>query len=303
MHLLIPFACVSAPDAHQALQGLALPHLEKLLGRMSCVHADQADAQSWSPPHERAQARIRGLTTAPPGDSVPCALITPCHWTVNTDHIVMGDPQALGLSQADSQALLAAVRPYFEEDGITLDYVSPLQWLARAELFRGLVTASLDRVAGRNIDPWLPKTAQAAPLRRLQNEMQMLLYTHPVNDARAQSGLQTVNSFWVSGTGAFGPGTPTTPATSASPASCHTTPKLRDAAVREDWAAWAQAWQELDATDCAALLRHVQTGASASLTLCGDRNALTFQTIPNTLIRKIMSLFGHHPLYNLREQL
>ena len=307
MHLLIPFACVSTPDAHQALQGLTLPHLEKLLRRMTLVHTDRGDPQSLLTPHERVQARIQGQspTLFMPDDDIPRALITPCHWTVNTDHIVMGDPQALGLAETESKALLEAVRPYFEEDGIALEYAAPLQWLARSEVFRDLATASVDRVAGSNIDSWVPKAAQAAPLRRLQNEMQMLLYTHPVNDARADRGQQTVNSFWVSGTEALeGSGTAASTVHGFDLAvpltTCNT---LRSPALMQDWATWAQAWQQLDAIDCAALLRDVERGQPGSLTLCGDRHALTFHTAPIRFIDKIMRYFGHYPLYNLREQL
>ncbi|MFM1764286.1 MAG: hypothetical protein RIU71_49, partial [Pseudomonadota bacterium] len=37
----------------------------------------------------------------------------------------------------------------------------------------------------------------ARTLQRLQSEMQMLLYQHPVNDLRSQHGRWAVNSFWV----------------------------------------------------------------------------------------------------------
>ena len=40
-----------------------------------------------------------------------------------------------------------------------------------------------------------------APLGRLHIEMQMLFYTHPINDERAEQGLPPVNSLWVHGLG------------------------------------------------------------------------------------------------------
>ena len=98
--------------------------------------------------------------------------------------------------------LLAAMEPYFAEDGITLTYQAPLRWLARGELFRTLPTASLDRVIGQTIDRWMPAGDAGRSLRRLQQEMQMLLYTLPLNDARQRGGLLPVNSFWASGSGA-----------------------------------------------------------------------------------------------------
>ena len=48
MHLLIPFACLTDPAAHQALKGAALPNLEKLLARMTEVDVDQGDSFSLS---------------------------------------------------------------------------------------------------------------------------------------------------------------------------------------------------------------------------------------------------------------
>ena len=79
------------------------------------------------------------------------------------------------------------MQPYFEQDGIALEYDAPTLWLAHGELFRDLATASLDRVVGRTIDDWMPRAPEARTLRRLQQEMQMLLYTHAVNErARAR---------------------------------------------------------------------------------------------------------------------
>ena len=113
----------------------------------------------------------------------------------------MRDPQALALAEEESRALLAAMQPYFAEDGITLHYEQPLRWLVQGEPLRGQFGSAPDRVIGRDVAPWLP----ASPLlRRLQNEMQMLLYTHAVNDARSARGALPVNSFWLHGTGAAG---------------------------------------------------------------------------------------------------
>lgn len=316
MHLLIPFAASSSPACQQALESLKLPHLEKLLGRLTLTHTDTADEASLTPPHERAHARAlgwvapdgcvpwaarqaaqAGLIQQPPSGA-DWAWITPCHWHVHADYIVMGNPQTQGLEAPQSQTLLAAMRPFFEEDGITLHYAAPTQWLARGEVFRDLATASLDRVAGRDIDAWRPKTAQAAALRRLQNEMQMLLYTHPLNDERAERGLAPVNSFWVSGTG-------TLPAGWSEPAQSELVipEALREAALAGDWAAWVTAWQQLDASECAALLRALDAGHSVQLTLCGERSALTFEAGRTGLLKRMMSQFGRQPLSSLRDKL
>src|SRR5262249_45843373 len=158
-----------------------------------------------SMPHERVLGRAYGLPTFADGcipwaawelaqsgrdtQGAAWAWITPCHWRVGRDHIAMDLPQALALDERDSRALLASMQSYFEEDNIHLEYDAPTRWLARGEVFRDFACASLDRVIGRHVDEWLPRSAQARTVRRLQQEMQMLLYTHPVNEERQQKGL------------------------------------------------------------------------------------------------------------------
>ena len=289
MHLLIPFANSFSPDCQAALKSLALPNLGKLLRKLKLAHTDSADETTLSPPHERALAAAFGIHASDgqipfgayhalkAGHSVlpgqAWAVITPCHWAVQSQHITMLSPRAIDLQDEESRALLAAMRPFFAEDGIDLFYDTPTRWLARGEVFAGLATASPYRVTGggegKSVDAWLPRADAAKSLRRLQQEMQMLLYTHALTDSRSERGELAVNSFWVSGTGVM------TATMLAWPASAEITQvnTLRDAAMNGDWAAWAQAWQQIDANDCAALLAATASKQNVTLTLCGERSA------------------------------
>jgi hypothetical protein len=319
MHLLIPFAYCSSEGCAAVLPTLKLPNLEKLLARLTPQALDAGDEFSLSTPHERALARTLGLPVedglipwaacqARAVDGV-WAFITPCHWQIGTNHIAMSGQALPDFSAAESQTLLAAMQPYFEEDGITLQYEQPTRWLACGEVFRDLATASLDRVVGRNLENWMPRSASAAHLRRLQNEMQMLLYTHPVNDARTARGVLPVNSFWLSGTGAL---PPAPQKTAVEPQPLVVTP-LRDAALNEDWAAWTKAWQALDANECAALLAaldhqpkvegETSQPSGITLTLCGERHAQSFTVKPQTLVKRFMNIFGTQPPSTLLERL
>jgi hypothetical protein len=200
----------------------------------------------------------------------------------------MGGSTLPDFSEQESQTLLAAMRPYFEEDGITLHYRQPNCWLAQSELFDGLATASLDRVVGRDISRWMPKGASATRLQRLQAEMQMLLYTHPVNDARSARGVPEVNSFWLSGTGAL-PHSACEPVVDTPPL---VVSSLRDAALREDWAAWVHAWAALDGTDCVTLLQALDQGGTSQLTLCGERSAQAFHASHRSALNRFTGLFS-----------
>ena len=315
--LLIPYAASTAEGCQQALQGLALPHLDRLLARLSphTAQTDTGEETSFTPPHERALARALGLPfddgrtpwaawhrhqQGQPAHGQAWAFITPCQWHVSTDHITLRDPDSLGLDEAASRVLLAIVAPWFAEDGIALHYDQPTRWLASGALFDGLATASLERVLLRDVRPWMPepRAAQAArTLHRLHSEMQMLLYTHAFNDERAARGLPVVNSFWVHGTGPL-------PTPAPTPTTVPTVPTtLRDAALREDWRTWATAWAALDSGPVADLLRQSESGAPVQLTLCGERNAQGFHSAPRGLTQRIQGYFRPQRFMDLRNQL
>jgi hypothetical protein len=301
MHLLIPLAYTGSAAGQQALTALddaAWPTLRQLLARLTVVHRDDGDDYTLSPPHERALARAQGWTVA--DGQLPLAaqaaqeagldfqrdawaFVTPCHWRVGADQMVMSHTDALALQEDESRALMAAMQPYFAEDGITLHYDQPERWLAHSPVFAGLATASLDRAMGRNVNAWMPEGPQAAPLRRLQNEMQMLMYTHPLNDQRAERGLPPVNSVWLSGSGAFQP---------AQGEVVTLAPALREAALREDWPGWQQAWRALDAGEIAHALALAEQGGECTLTLCGERSALTLAQQPLGWTEKAKRLFS-----------
>jgi hypothetical protein len=291
MHTLIPFAAAPGPQCQQALDRLKLPNLEKLLQRLSPTTLATSKTDALTPLHERITGQSRGLTG--PDGLIPWAAhdaqargltklhgpdgwawITPCHWTVHADHVAMADPAHMSLTAEDYETLWAAMEPYFAEDGITL-FAHALDhptrsWLAHGAVFRDLPTASLDRVAGQKVDSWMPRLAQAKTLRRLQNEMQMLLYTHTLNDERAHYKLPSINSFWVSGTGALDDAPAPAVALTLNTA-------LRASALNDDAAQWAFAWHALDSTLLADTLRHVERGEPVHITLCGEHRAITLQ--------------------------
>jgi hypothetical protein len=292
MHLIIPYAASHALPASEAFQGLQLPNLQVLLAQLQ----HQSTLQDPEPtplhlPHERLQAQALGwprdaatlpwaawqLAAQGQVSDEPQAWMTPCHWQVGMDQVVMADPAHLHLSDEESQQLLEAMQPFLQEDGLKVTWHSPLLWHVRGALLADLATASLDRVVGQNVKPWLPDQPAARPLQRLQSEMQMLLYNHPVNDAREARRQHTVNSFWLHGAGALSAATaldtrPTTPAT--------VTQTLRASALHGDWPAWQQAWQTLDTTVIADALQHLKATGQLTLSLCSEHAAHTYTEAP-----------------------
>jgi hypothetical protein len=304
MHLIVPFAGVASEAGRQALHDLPLPHLQRLLGRLQPSAPDTADDMSLSPPHERALARALGW---PVDDgrlplaarearalglpAAPWAWLTPVHLHVGTEQFTMTDPATLALDEATSRQLLDAVRPLLETEGFTLHWAAPDRWLGAHPMFESLPTASLDRVIGRTVDPWLPDLRAARLLRRLQNEVQMLLYTHPLNDQREAAGLPTVNSFWVSGSGVLPPG--------SSAQAPVLDDRLRGPALAEDWVAWREAWSRLDAETLAPLAHR----PDVMLTLAGERAAVTLHLQPQGPWGRLSSFFKRPAPWALLERL
>ena len=291
MHLIVPFAAPLSEAGRHALHTLKLPQLEALLGRAVQVERDEGDAQSLSPPHERALARALGLAGAdgelPWGawhaaadgidtDDLAWGLVTPVHWEVGADHVRLTDPAALALDEAESRAFLEALHPLFESEGIALVYGAPERWYAAHESLAQLATASPDRVIHRHLTDWLPRDPAARLLRRLQNEAQMLLYTHPLNDAREARGALPLNSFWLSGCGVR-------QAMAPSSREVRVDDRLRRAALHEDWTAWAEAWTALDRS----LAAHARSAEPLSLVLCGERSAVRFDTAAPSLWQRL----------------
>lgn len=288
MHLLISHAAPPGPHCQAAITQLVLPNLAELLGLLSPTPPVLGSPDSLTPLPERLRATHMGLQvqdglipwaamdaqqlglTKIHGDA-GWAWITPCHLNVQSNHILMDDPLELDISAQECETLRAAMKRYFAEDGITLHPLSNGTWLAFGSLFKDLPTASLERVAGSAINEWMPLQEHAKHLRRLQNEMQMLLYTHAVNDARSARGKPTINAFWVSGTGTLVPHQ----TASTEPLECLDT--LRQAALRDDPHAWQAAWQTLDGTQLADLVQRAKLARPVQLTLCGPRMAATLE--------------------------
>ena len=285
MHIVLSHALPGGPNCNALLtrsEFPPLPHLQKLFTLLACSDVTRAKASDLTPLQDRlAYAYLQAADGLLPlgalaaqaaglDGSAAWGLLTLCHLQAQSDHVAMREPDELALDALESDALVQAMRPYFLEDGLRLHPQRPGQWLVCGELLRDLPTASLNRVRGQAVDAWMPQGERARPLRRLQNEMQMLLYTHPVNDSRAARGLTTVNAFWLSGTGSLPPNIPSKPTATLLLA------ELRDSALRDDAWAWAQAWAALDAAHGAQWLARAQDDASFCISLCGTVQAHSY---------------------------
>jgi len=119
MHLVIPFASALSESARHVLRDLPLPNLTRLLTMLTPQPPDSGEETSLSPPHERVLAKAWGwrghdgawpfAARAAAADGIdvgaaPWGLVTPAHWHVGRDRVVLSDPAALHPTDASSAA-------------------------------------------------------------------------------------------------------------------------------------------------------------------------------------------------------
>jgi hypothetical protein len=153
-------------------------------------------------------------------------------------------------------------------------------------------------VIGQNVKDWMQDHPAARPLQRLQSEMQMLLYNHPVNDARDSRRQYTVNAFWLHGAGTLPVIAQVTALTSSISTSSTRSQAalmptaLRSGALHGNPKVWREAWQQLDATALADLLQHVKTTCQGTLSLCSEHTAHTYSATPAAWHQRVTRLFS-----------
>lgn len=318
--LVLPFALPPPELAPDLLRAMQTPALSMLLARSSRHQVSAFDNSCRILPHEAWLAHALGLSAAPDGPDAGAAfavaamrgfgltpdltpdltpgltadagtwfLVHPVHVQIARKHLLMGDPRQLTLDEADARALFEAAKPYFEELGKPLLYGDAHTWFVRADDWAGLRTASPDAATGQNLNAWMPEGAAALATRKLQNEVQMLWYQHPVNAAREQRGLAPINSFWLWGGASAAPAPP--------PVFCHACPPwltalaapkqpalsaehilshpdallvlgtLSGAGLAADWSGWLTHMEQLEQDWFAPLLAAVRQGRLDQLTL------------------------------------
>lgn len=308
MNYLLAGARVPHPTWLQEWAKLSLPAWHQWFKQSRVQQRYQQSALCWSQADEVAMAAHLGWLSGLPAaldanhtsqssadgcfpwaawaqrSDQPCAWVRLCHWQLGRDAAAMGNPSDLALTEAESEALMTRMAPYFFEDGLKLTHHLPGLWWCEGPLMVAMGrSASMSRVVGRDVGPWVDTLSATAPLRRLQSEMQMLLYNDPVNETRSQKGQLPVNAIWFSGAGAT---------TAQQRHSAQTAPPMmvdrafEEALLANDMNAWLQHWLILERTLVPGWLQTTEGAAAVTVTLAGRDSYLTLQTQKLSALRR-----------------
>lgn len=210
VELLVPGLLGPVPDPAAAGALLpALPVLDQGLARAGVVHGPQREAEAailaafglecdaWP---VAPVARAGEHDSAAPG-ATWWLRIDPVYLRIDMTHARLFSAYMLALEQAEADLLVESLNRHFAADGWRVEAPAPERWYMASATDPGLVAHSPTRVAGRNIDHFMPGGSAGAYWRGVLNEVQMLLHDHPVNAERERAGRLPVNSIWPWGGG------------------------------------------------------------------------------------------------------
>ncbi|MEE9445443.1 MAG: hypothetical protein V3V19_07250 [Cocleimonas sp.] len=133
----------------------------------------------------------------PLNHSLICA--DPVHLAVGMNDITLTD-RITDLTIEEARELITLLNGHFNQDGLTFLLGTNQDWYLSFESEGDLSSIPLETVFRKNIASFLIKS-KGRNWQVLQNEVQMLLHSAPLNQRREMAGLPTANSLWFWGGG------------------------------------------------------------------------------------------------------
>lgn len=188
--------------------GLHLPDLEWLFARGSLHGSPGLSLESWLLQRfgitaSQPVASLSLLADGGQPDGAYWLRADPVHLQAQRDQLVLVDGGMLGISPEEANALSASLNQHFAQDNLKFIAAHPTRWYLALDVAPELTTQPLPAVAGEGINHSLPSGAEGMRWNRLSTEIQMLLHTHPVNQARESQGQPPINSVWFWGGGVY----------------------------------------------------------------------------------------------------
>ncbi len=125
----------------------------------------------------------------------------PVHLRATRDQLMLVDSGAFTVSQNEAEQFAHAFNQHFQSDGYLLSPLHPKRWYLRLNRPPLMTTSSVNAVAGKHIEPYLPQGSDGLAWHRFYNEIQMLFFSLPVNELRETRGELPINGLWCWGGG------------------------------------------------------------------------------------------------------
>jgi hypothetical protein len=130
---------------------------------------------------------------------------TPVHLILQRDSFSLSAPVPLPLESDEIDDLTAALNKNFYSDDKSTDNMQFFwhenTWFLRLQTNPNIETSAPELAIDQNIDAFAPTGEGAIKWASFINEVQMLLFAHPINVAREANKLPAINSVWCYGLG------------------------------------------------------------------------------------------------------
>jgi hypothetical protein len=202
LHLVIPDLFLPH-EAAAVSADLRLPALETILARAEGLPLNATSLEEWLCLAFGVEDRAIAPVTLEADGCQPGAnywlRADPVHLVLEHHEVVLQANVSLTMEEAG--ALCATLNEHFAADGLRFVAPHPQRWYLELDSLPGIVTSPLSLVAGKDIHAYLPQGPDALRWHRVLNEIQMLLFQHPVNQAREERGEWPANGLWLWGGG------------------------------------------------------------------------------------------------------
>ncbi len=125
----------------------------------------------------------------------------PVHLLLQRDSFSLSEPVPLMVEREHAQSIITSLNHHFAGDGLRFLIGQSGAWYLSLEKQPEIQTTLPSVAIDRNIYQYLPQGNASGLWRSYLNELQMLLFQHPVNHAREAVHAPAVNSLWFSGGG------------------------------------------------------------------------------------------------------
>jgi hypothetical protein len=282
--LLLPASLPSDPRILTALCDGLPPHAE--LAQFIRSARVAAFDGSWG---DAERALSSALTPAEADRTVATA--SPMHAALGLSDLTPMEPSQLQLTDNESRALCEATDALMREDGVRLTWIDALNWRVDAHRVINVQTERPDWIIGESMRPNLPRGTDARLVERWMNELQMLLFDHPINSARQARGLPVVNVVWLWGFVAAS--AVTANATQPIAPETHFDARMLIAFRGGDLAAWQRAWGELSTT----------ITQQPAIVLGDAKSRLILNARPVSVMSKLFAMFAPPKLSDVLQSL
>jgi hypothetical protein len=125
----------------------------------------------------------------------------PVNLQEDQNYLMMSYPSELNLDLEEAEALADSINQHFAEDGWNIDVVDGKRWYLKLDEHADIQTTAAWRVVGKDVFNLMPVGNNSRQWHSWLMELQMLLFSHPVNQARVAQGMAAVSGLWLWGGG------------------------------------------------------------------------------------------------------